>query len=86
MKWAGIALALSVSAFASVAFAGADDTKWIAKCMQDNGDAKVSAAVVSKYCACMNDKMDSNETLSISAWEKSHPKEMAMCERESGWK
>jgi len=54
--------------------------------MQDNGDAKVSAAVVSKYCACMNDKMDSNETLSISAWEKSHPKEMAMCERESGWK
>lgn len=68
------------------AVAGADDMAWIAKCMQDNAGATVAPEVVSKYCTCMNGKMDVNETLSISAWEKSHPQEMAACERESGWK
>jgi hypothetical protein len=34
----------------------------------------------------MNEKMDNNETQSISVWEKSHPKERAACDKESGWK
>jgi len=34
----------------------------------------------------MNEKMDNNETQSISQWEKSHPRERAACDRESGWK
>ncbi|CUW38276.1 conserved exported protein of unknown function [Magnetospirillum sp. XM-1] len=68
------------------AFAGSDDAKWVAKCIKDNADAKVSAEVVKTYCTCMNNKMDDNETLSISAWEKTHPNEMKACEKEAGWK
>jgi hypothetical protein len=37
-------------------------------------------------CSCMNNKMSSEETLSITAWEKSHPAEVAACDKESGWK
>jgi hypothetical protein len=33
----------------------------------------------------MNNKMSSDETLSIT-WEKSHPAEVAACDKESGWK
>ncbi|MBI3444161.1 MAG: hypothetical protein HY055_02050 [Magnetospirillum sp.] len=78
-----LALSLMVS---SAAFAGADDTKWVAKCVSDNSDAKVSVEIVAKYCTCMNNKMDDNETLSITAWEKKHPAEMKACEKEAGWK
>jgi hypothetical protein len=34
----------------------------------------------------MNGKMGTNETLSVTAWEKTHPAEMAACDKESGWK
>jgi len=71
---------------ASAAFADADDLKWIAKCMKDNAGEGASEEVVHKYCACMNDKMDSNETQSITTWEKSHPTERAACDKEAGWK
>lgn len=67
------------------AFAGSDDAKWVAKCISDNADAKVPVEVVTKYCTCMNNKMDNNETLSISAWEKTHPTERKECEKEAGW-
>jgi hypothetical protein len=30
--------------------------------------------------------MSSNETQSITAWEKSHPAERQACDKESGWK
>lgn len=70
----------------NAAFADADDKKWIAQCIKDNADAKVTAEVVAKYCTCMNDKMDDNETQSITQWEKSHPKEEAECDRQAGWK
>ena len=70
----------------SAVFAGADDTKWVAKCVSDNSDAKVSVEIVAKYCTCMNNKMDDNETKTISQWEKTHPTEMKACEAEAGWK
>jgi hypothetical protein len=73
-------------AISTTAFAGADDVKWIAQCMKDNKDAKVSAEVIHKYCACMNNKMDDNETLSITQWEKTHATERTACDKESGWK
>ena len=41
--------------------------------------------VVAAYCSCMNGKMSSDETLSVTAWEKTHPTEMAACDKESGW-
>jgi hypothetical protein len=87
MRLAAVMLVLAGSLVASsIAHADAYDLKWIAKCIEDNIDAKVAPDVVSKYCTCMNNKMDSNESQSITQWEKTHPKERAECDRESGWK
>jgi hypothetical protein len=66
--------------------ADADDVKWIAQCLKDNQDAKVNVSVIQKYCACMNDKMSSSETQSITQWEKTHPAERQACDKEAGWK
>jgi hypothetical protein len=63
-----------------------DDTKWVAQCLQDNSEAKVSVEVVTKYCICMNDKMDENETRSITEWEKANPAAMADCEKVADWR
>jgi hypothetical protein len=63
----------------------ADDLKWVNKCIDDNKGAAADG-VIRKYCMCMNEKMDDNETQSISTWEKSHPTERAACDKESGWK
>lgn len=68
------------------AFADADDTKWIAKCIKDNKGEGAKEEVIYKYCTCMNDKMDANETKSISEWEKTHQTEMKACEKKAGWK
>jgi hypothetical protein len=74
------------SLFASAAFADADDVKWVAQCLKDNKDATVSVEIVTKYCTCMNNKMSSDETQSITQWEKSHPTERTACDKEAGWK
>ena len=77
---------IAVLCSSGLTFAGSDDAKWVAKCISDNKDEKVSIEVITKYCTCMNNKMDDNETLSITAWEKTHPTERAACDKESGWK
>lgn len=82
-------IAASVVVFfglAGAARADQDDVKWIAQCLKDNQEAKVDASVIQKYCACMNDKMSSNESQSISQWEKTHPAERQACDKEAGWK
>jgi len=63
----------------------ADDLKWVNQCISDNKGG-ASGDIVRKYCICMNEKMDNNETQSITHWEKSHPKERAACDKASGWK
>jgi hypothetical protein len=63
----------------------ADDVKWINLCINDNKGG-AAEAVIRKYCMCMNEKMDNNESQSITQWEKTHPKERAACDKESGWK
>ncbi len=78
-------LAMLIFATSQV-LADADDASWIGKCVKDNEKEGASAETVAKYCSCMNNKMSSEETQSISTWEKSHPKEMAACEAEAGWK
>jgi hypothetical protein len=78
----GLGLASSITP----ARADADDAAWIKKCVNDNKREGATPEVVAAYCACMNGKMSSNETLSITAWEKTHPAEMAACDKESGWK
>jgi hypothetical protein len=64
----------------------ADDKKWIDQCVKDNKAEGAKAEVVKKYCTCMNEKMDDNETRSITQWEKANPKAMKECEKASGWK
>ncbi|MBC8379335.1 MAG: hypothetical protein ISR72_06820 [Methylobacter sp.] len=68
-----------------LSYANADDTKWIAQCLMDNAKGQTTE-VVQKYCECMNDKMDESETLSITQWEKTHPKEEKECDDKAGWK
>jgi len=69
------------------AFANAaDDAKWIAQCQADNKDEKASPDVIKKYCTCMTNKMDDNETKTVTQWEKTHKTEEAQCDKESGWK
>jgi hypothetical protein len=68
------------------ALAGADDVKWISQCQKDNKDEGAKEEVVLKYCKCMNNKMDENETRSITQWEKANPDSRKACEREAGWK
>lgn len=82
VKW----VAVAAVAASSLAFASSDDDKWIAKCVKDNAKEGATATVVKKYCTCMNNKMDDNETKSISNWERTHPDEMKACEKEAGWK
>jgi hypothetical protein len=63
----------------------ADDVKWINQCIADNKGG-ASDAVIRKYCICMNEKMDDNETRSITEWEKANPAARRACDRESGWR
>ena len=65
----------------------ADDIKWVNQCISDNrGEKGATPDIVRKYCACMNNKMDNNETRSITQWEKANPKARVACETEAGWK
>jgi hypothetical protein len=66
--------------------ATSDDVKWINQCVKDNKDQGAKEEVVLKYCTCMNNKMDNNETQSITQWEKTHATERTACDREAGWK
>ena len=78
-------LALGTVLVGGAAYADNDDLRWVAKCVQDNASATVEADVVAKYCACMNNKMDENETLTITQWQATHPTELATCKGKVGW-
>jgi hypothetical protein len=82
-----LALAFAGAVFLSTAaLADQADAQWVAKCVSDNQRGSPAVEVITKYCTCMNGKMDANETLSVSAWEKTHTAEQAACDKESGWK
>jgi hypothetical protein len=87
MKRLEFALLLAGAMLPTVA-AHADnyDAQWVARCVSDNQNEKADIKVITSYCTCMNNKMSANETLSITAWEKTHPTETAACDKESGWK
>ncbi len=78
---------LASLAVAAPALAAPDDAAWVARCVSDNASAKVDVAIISKYCTCMNNEMDSNESRSVSTWEKTSEGKVAMakCDKESGW-
>ncbi len=68
------------------AFAGSDDFSWVNKCIEDNKTQGQEDSVVIAYCSCMNNKMSSVETKSVSQWEQSNPKEARECSVQAGWK
>ncbi|WP_457106685.1 hypothetical protein [Methylobacterium sp. P5_C11] len=70
----------------TIASANADDVAWIKRCIADNADEGQSADTLAVYCSCMNNKMSSDETLSITAWEKRHPEEQEACSRKARWR
>ncbi len=86
MRYAIAASLVVILGLAGAARADSDDVKWIAQCMKDNQDAKTDASVIQKYCSCMNNKMSSDETQSITQWEKTHVAERKACDKEAGWK
>ena len=57
-----------------------DDLKWINQCIADN-KGQPAHDVIRKYCMCMNEAMDDNETRSITQFEKANPKIRAKCDR-----
>ena len=87
MKRILVALLVGMSILiAPCVYADKYEAEWIAKCIEDNKNANVSAEVITKYCTCMTRKMERSETRSVSEWEKTHPQERAECDKESGWK
>jgi hypothetical protein len=87
MKMTAAVLAIAGACFTvNAAFAvSTDDVKWINQCVKDNKGG-ASAAVVLKYCTCMVNKMNDNETQSVTQWEKRHVAERKACDREAGWR
>jgi hypothetical protein len=81
-----VLVSLGLASSITIARADADDAAWIKKCVNDNKREGATPEVVAAYCSCMNGKMSSDETLSVTAWEKTHPTEMAACDKEAGWK
>ena len=81
------AVAAVVTSHAASAQMTADDLKWVNQCISDNkGEKGATPAIVRAYCICMNEKMDDNETRSITQWEKANPKARVACENQAGWK
>jgi hypothetical protein len=70
----------------SVSAQTTDDVNWINRCISDNKDEGQARPVLVAYCTCMNNKMSSSETRSISTWEKANPKEAEACGKQAGWK
>jgi hypothetical protein len=89
MKYLAIAIVLAACAASAPASAqrmNADDVKWINQCIDDSrGVEGYTPAKARAYCMCMNEKMDENETRSITQWEKVNPGARRDCERKSGW-
>ena len=82
-----VAAPLLASTAAIAQTMNADDMKWINRCINDNkNEPGATPEIIRKYCMCMNEKMDNNETQSISTWEKSHPAERKACDKQAGWK
>ena len=63
-----------------------DDIRWINKCVVDNKDEKQTQEVLLLYCTCMNNKMGTNETRSITEYEKTNPGTTDACAKQAGWK
>ena len=85
MKFVNALVLAAFAIAAAPAIAGPDD-KWIKQCQVDNKNEGAKPEVITKYCTCMNNKMDNNETRSITQWEKANPNAAQQCSKQAGWK
>jgi hypothetical protein len=76
-------LLVSAAAFAETT---EDDVTWVNQCIADNKKEGTTEDVVRTYCVCMNNKMPTTESQSVTEWEKTHQTEQAECDKEAGWK
>jgi hypothetical protein len=84
---AGLVGACLLSNGAMAQSMNADDMKWINQCINDNkSEPGGTPPIVRAYCICMNEKMDNNETRSVTQWEKANPGARKDCEGKAGWK
>jgi hypothetical protein len=87
VRFALAAIAAVMISSAASAQMTSDDLKWVNQCINDNkGEKGGTPAIVRAYCICMNEKMDDNETRSITQWEKANPSARVACEKQAGWK
>ncbi len=95
MRLTGILMVLGGALVAGAFLAGngakaqlsKDDMKWINQCIADNkGERGGTPEVVRKYCMCVNEAMDDNETRTVTQFEKANPKIRIKCEKAAGWK
>ncbi len=47
-----------------------DDVTWVNQCVADNKKEGATEDVVRTYCVCMNNKMATDETQSVSEWKR----------------
>jgi hypothetical protein len=84
---AGVVVVGAFFASPRVRAESADDRKWIAQCIADNqAERGATMEIINKYCACMNEAMDDNDTRTVTQFEKANPKARTKCEQASGWK
>ena len=85
MRFFAVALCLAGSVFINgAARADFEEKLWVAQCVRDNAGSEASTKALVKYCSCMNNKMDDEETKSVTDWAISHPDEKAVCETKAG--
>jgi hypothetical protein len=77
---------LSVASSVAPARADADSDAWVKQCASDYKREGSTPEGVTKYCSCVFGLMTTEETSSVTEWEKAHPTDKATCNQASGWK
>lgn len=86
MRSAIVALSLSALCFVPLVASAAEMNKdRVEQCVKDNDGAKVQPDIIRRYCACMSEKIGNTDALSVTEWERTHPKEREECDNFSGW-
>lgn len=86
MRMLAVFFVVAFIAVSGQSYADVYDEVWIKQCIADNQGQGQTSETIRIYCTCMNDKMSSHETRSVTQWERTHPEEMEYCASLAGWK
>ena len=86
LGFAALLSGLAVACAITPARANADSDAWVKQCASDYKRAGSTPEAVAKYCSCAFGFMTSEETASVTGWEKAHPADAATCNEAAGWK